>query len=60
MEEKIIIPLHKHMAVLYPSEIQKLLLKDDELYIKVIKRGKSERRIQANENRMNRYNQEEK
>lgn len=50
-DEKIIVPLHKHIAVLYPAEIQKLLLKDEELYIKAMKRGKSEKRYQANEYR---------
>ena len=56
MEDKIIVPLHKHIAVLYPSEIQKLLLNDEELYIKAMKRGKSEKRYDANEKRIdNRY-----
>ncbi len=54
MEEKIIVPLHKHIAILYPAEIQKLLLSDPELYIKAIQRGKSERRYRANEYRQNR------
>jgi hypothetical protein len=58
VEDKIIIILHKHIAVLYPSEIQKLLLNDEELYIKAMKRGKSEKRYQANENRESRCNQE--
>jgi hypothetical protein len=58
MEEKIILSFSKHIAVLYPSEIQKLLLTDDELYIKAMKRGKSEKRYQANEKRMDHCNKE--
>ncbi len=54
MEEKIIVPLHKHIAILYPAEIQRLLLTDQELYALAIKRGKGERRCQANEHRQNR------
>ena len=53
--DQIIVPLHT--VVLYPSEIQKLLTTDMDLYMKAVKRGKSEKRYQANEHRESRYNQ---
>lgn len=51
MSEKIIIQFNKHIAVLYDYEIQKLLFSNPELYIVAMKRGKSEKRYQANEKR---------
>lgn len=57
MSERIVIQLHKHIAVLYDYEIQKLLFSNLELYMLAMKRGKSEKRYQANENRSNNHNE---
>lgn len=43
MNERYIVKLPKHIVVLYATEIQKLLYTDEGLYLRVIKRGKSER-----------------
>ena len=50
-DERIIIQAPKHILVLYPSEIQRAILRDEELYIKALRRGKSELRYRANEKR---------
>ncbi len=57
--DKIIVTLEKHIVVLYPSEIKRLLLNEPELYIKCIKRGKSEKRIEACTKRMERNSNSE-
>lgn len=49
--EKYIVQLPKHIVVLYASEIQRLLYKDEDLYLLAMKRGKSEKRYRANEKR---------
>lgn len=52
-DDRILIKSPKQLLVFYPDEIRRLALKDEALYIKALKRGKSELRYQANERRQN-------
>ena len=49
--ERIVVEFPRHIVVLYPPELKKLLERDIELYEKALKRGKSELRYRANEKR---------
>lgn len=55
---KLLIQGDRQLLVLYPGEIIRAVLKDEELYIKANKRGKSERRIRTNEYRTNKRDAE--
>ncbi len=50
-DNRVVIEAPRHLLVFYPSEIIKLAQSDEELYIKGLKRGKSELRYRANEQR---------
>ncbi len=56
-DRRIIIESTRQILVFYPDEIKKLALTDEELYIKALKRGKSELRYRANERRVLNGNQ---
>ena len=55
---KLLIQGDRQLLVLYPREVIQAVLKDEELYIKANKRGKSERRIRTNEYRTNKRDAE--
>lgn len=50
-DDRIIVVVDRQTLVLRPEEIPKLLERDPDLYVKALKRGKSEKRMQANERR---------
>ena len=51
-DDRIIVVVDRQTLVLRPEEIPKLLERDPDLYVKALKRGKSEKRMQANERRI--------
>ncbi|MCI2061907.1 MAG: hypothetical protein LKJ83_03960 [Eubacteriaceae bacterium] len=51
MSQRVVVQCRKYIAVLYADEIERLLHKDMDLFEKAVRRGKSEKRYRANENR---------
>lgn len=50
-DDRIIVRGERQVLVLHPGEVRTLLQSDPDLWMKALKRGKSEKRIQANEKR---------
>ena len=50
-DERIIVDGDRQIIVLYPGEVRRLLQRDPDLYMKALKRGKSELRYRQNERR---------
>ena len=50
-DDRVIVTGDRQVLVLYPKEIRTVLQKDPDMYMKALKRGKSEIRYQANERR---------
>ena len=56
--QRLLIQGDRQLLVLYPREIIRAVLGDEELYIKANKRGKNEIRTQKNEYRTNKRNED--
>lgn len=52
-DDRVIITGERQMLILFPGEIRNLLKHDLDLYVKALKRGKSEKRLRASEKRRN-------
>lgn len=56
--QRLLIQGDRQLLVLYPKEVIRAVLGDEELYIKANKRGKNEIRTQKNEYRTNKRNED--